>query len=70
VSLRFLADTSAIARKMQDLFGDRSQHNGPSVVDLLVAVTADRSRLTVLHDDHDFPVISRVVGVPVQPVVD
>jgi len=58
------------ARAMQDLLGDRSQHNGASVVDLLVAVTADRSRLTVLHDDRDFAVISRVVGVPVQPVMD
>lgn len=58
------------ARAMQDLLGDRSQHNGASVVDLLVAVTAVRNRLAVLHDDRDYAVISRVVGVPVQKVMD
>lgn len=58
------------ARVMQDLLGDRGQHNGASVVDLLVAVTAARNRLTVLHDDRDYSVISRLAGVAVQRVMD
>lgn len=58
------------ARVMQDLLGDRSQHNAASVVDLVVAVTAARRRLTVLHDDSDYAVISRVAGVLVQRVME
>jgi hypothetical protein len=58
------------ARELQDKLGDLSQHNGASVVDLLVAVTAARGRLTVLHDDRDYEVISRVAGVPVQRVLN
>ena len=42
------------------------QHRGPSVVDLLVAATADAWGLTVLHVDADFDTISRVTGVRVR----
>jgi hypothetical protein len=45
---------------------EASQHRGPSVVDLLVAATAQAWRLTVLHVDADFDTISRVIGVPAQ----
>jgi predicted nucleic acid-binding protein len=58
------------ARQLQDTLGDRGQHSGASVVDLVVAVTAERRRLTVLHDDADYEVISRVTGLPVQRVTD
>lgn len=57
------------ARDLQDQLGDRSQHNGASVVNLVVAVTAARGRLTVLHDDRDYEIISRVAGVPVQRIL-
>jgi hypothetical protein len=60
VSTRFLADTSAIG----------SQHGSASAVDLIVAVTAERHGLTVLHDDRDYEAISRVTGLPVQRVTD
>ena len=56
------------AQDLQDQLGDHGQHNGPSVVDLIVAVTAARSRLTVLHDDSDYDVISRVAGISVQRI--
>ncbi|MFY1689365.1 hypothetical protein [Plantactinospora sp. WMMB782] len=46
-----------------------SQHNGASVVDLVVSVTAVRNRLTVLHDDRDYEVIARLARVPVQRVL-
>jgi predicted nucleic acid-binding protein len=63
-------DAWRLAGELQDLLGDRGQHNGCSPVDLLVAVTATRRRLTVLHDDTDFEVISRATGLPVQRVTD
>jgi hypothetical protein len=50
--------------------GGRSQHHGASVVDLVVAVTGARNRLTVLRDDRDYAVIFALAGVPVQTVMD
>jgi predicted nucleic acid-binding protein len=56
------------ARALQDELGDRGIHNGASLVDLVVAVTATRHRVIVLHDDADYEVISRFTGLPVQRV--
>lgn len=39
------------------------QHRGPSVVDLLIAATAEAWGLTVLHVDADFETIARVAPV-------
>jgi predicted nucleic acid-binding protein len=58
------------ARRLQDLLADHGQHNGASPTDLVVAVTAERHGLTVLHDDNDYETISRVTGLPVQRVTD
>ncbi|HEU4423532.1 MAG TPA: PIN domain-containing protein [Pilimelia sp.] len=58
------------ALDLQDRLSDASQHRGVSIVDLVIAVTAARHRLTVLHDDRDYEVISRVTGLPVQRVID
>lgn len=52
--------------QMQHDLVDASQHRGPSVVDLLVAATAQAWRLTVLHVDADFDTISRVTGLSTQ----
>jgi hypothetical protein len=52
--------------QLQDDLLDASQHRGPSVVDLLVAATAQAWRLTVLHVDNDFETISRVTGLRTQ----
>jgi predicted nucleic acid-binding protein len=46
--------------RTQDALVDAGQHHGPSVVDLLVAATADAWGLTVLHVDADFETIARV----------
>lgn len=51
---------------VQDGLVDLGQHKGPSVVDLLVAATADAWDLTILHVDADFDTISRVVPLHVQ----
>lgn len=50
------------ALELQDLLAASSQHSGASVVDLLVAVTASKHRLILLHDDRDYEVIARVTG--------
>jgi predicted nucleic acid-binding protein len=39
-----------------------SQHRGAGVVDLLVAATAVDRGLIVLHDDHDFETVGRVIA--------
>ena len=38
-----------------------SAHRGPSVVDLVIAATAIRLKLTVLHEDGDFETVARFV---------
>jgi predicted nucleic acid-binding protein len=45
---------------VQDSLVDLGQHKGPSVIDLLVAATADAWGLTVLHVDAAFDTIARV----------
>ena len=49
--------------RAQDALVDLGQQKGPSVVDLLVAATADAWGLTVLHVNADFDTIARVVPV-------
>jgi predicted nucleic acid-binding protein len=56
------------AIKLQDELADASQHTAPSPVDLVIAVTATHHRMTVLHDDGDYEVISRMTGLSVQRV--
>jgi predicted nucleic acid-binding protein len=48
--------------RTQDALVDLGQHKGPSVVDLLVAATAEAWDLTVLHVDADFDAIARVTS--------
>ena len=38
-----------------------SAHQGLSVADLVIAATAIRLKLTVLHEDHDFETVTRFV---------
>lgn len=42
------------------------QHRAPSIADLLIAATAELSRLTVLHVDKDFDLIADITGQPVE----
>ena len=41
------------------------RHRGPSLADVVVAATAERHGVAVLHDDSDFEVIAQVTGQPV-----
>lgn len=57
------------AVELQDQLAATSQHSGASVVDLIVAVTAIRNRLILLHDDRDYEVIARVADLQTLRVV-
>ncbi len=52
------------ALQVQELLADRSTHHGPSAVDLLVAATAELSKLSLLHYDRDFETIAAVTRQP------
>ena len=56
-------DAWRFVARTQDALVDSGQHRGPSVVDLLVAATADAWGLTVLHVDADFETIARVTTI-------
>lgn len=59
-------DVEQRAEEVQEALGDRGQHRAPSLADLLVAATAERAGLTVLHVDKDFDLIAAVTGQPVE----
>jgi predicted nucleic acid-binding protein len=52
--------------RVQDQLVDAGQQKGPSVVDLLVAATAEAWDLTVLHVDADFETIARIAPIRTQ----
>jgi predicted nucleic acid-binding protein len=52
--------------EIQMLLADRGDHRAPSIPDLLIAATAELSRLTVLHVDKDFDLIAAITGQPVE----
>jgi predicted nucleic acid-binding protein len=59
-------DAWRFVERVQDGLVDLGQHRGPSIVDLLVAATAEAWGLTVLHVDADFDTIARVAPVQVR----
>jgi predicted nucleic acid-binding protein len=59
-------DAWRFVQRTQDNLVDLGQHKGPSVVDLLVAATAEAWGLTVLHVDADFETIARVAPIQVR----
>jgi predicted nucleic acid-binding protein len=50
------------------LLGDRGQHRGPSIPDLLIAAIAESAGLVVLHDDRHFDLIAQITNQPVERV--
>lgn len=57
--------TDEIARRaveVQGLLAQRAQHRSVSIPDLLVAATAERFALTVLHYDRDYERIAEITG--------
>lgn len=55
---------------VQEALAASSENQGPSVVDVIVAVVADHHGLTVLHYDADFDAISRATGIPSEWIAD
>ena len=58
------------AGEVQQLLTETGSHRSAGPVDLLIAATAERERLTVLSDDHDFRTVAAVTGQPVKLVTD
>lgn len=54
------------AWEVQMQLADRGQHRAPSIPDLLIAATAEKSGLTVLAVDKDFDLIAEITGQPVE----
>jgi len=54
------------AVQVQAGLATRGQHRAASIPDLLVAATAELSKLTVLHVDKDFELIADFTGQPVE----
>jgi predicted nucleic acid-binding protein len=58
------------AGEVQQMLTEDGMHRSAGPVDLLIAATAERERLTVLCDDRDFQAIARMTGQPVKLVTD
>ncbi|MFJ4090053.1 PIN domain nuclease [Kitasatospora sp. NPDC089913] len=56
------------AAELQERLAQSGAHQCASPVDLLVAVTAARHKLTVLHQDADFETMARLTGQPVRRI--
>lgn len=54
------------ALEVQMLLADRGQHRAPSIPDLLIAATAEKTGLTVLAVDKDFDLIAALTGQPIE----
>nr|WP_260408188.1 PIN domain-containing protein [Planomonospora venezuelensis] len=59
-------DVFRLAHELQDQLASSSAHQGPSAVDLLVAVTAQAHGLKVLHYDRDYETIAKAAGVEME----
>ncbi|MGH3275486.1 MAG: PIN domain nuclease [Streptosporangiaceae bacterium] len=64
--------TDEIARRaieVQGVLAQKSQHRSVSIPDLMIAATAERYALTVLHYDGDYERIAEVTGQATQWIV-
>jgi predicted nucleic acid-binding protein len=58
------------AGEVQQMLTEGGMRRSAGPVDLLIAATAERERLTVLCDDRNFQAIARLTGQPVKLVTD
>jgi predicted nucleic acid-binding protein len=58
------------ASEVQQLLTEAGAHRSAGPVDLLIAATAERERLIVLCDDHDYQTVATVTGQPVKLVTN
>lgn len=57
------------ALEVQAALARTSAHRGAALPDLVIAATAERHRVTVLHYDHEYDLIASVTGQAVRWVV-
>jgi len=57
------------ALEVQTELARSGAHRGAALPDLLIAATAERHDVTVLHYDHEYDLIASVTGQPVSWVV-
>jgi len=57
------------ATDVQGLLAQRAQHRSVSIPDLLIAATAERYGLTILHYDGDYDRIAAITGQPAEWIV-
>lgn len=55
-----------VAMRTQAALAKRSQHRGPTPIDLLIAAIAEVNGATLLHYDRHFDTIARVTGQPME----
>jgi predicted nucleic acid-binding protein len=60
------ARAEALAARSQAALAERSQHRGPSPLDLLVAAVAEANDAVLLHYDRHFDLVARVTGQPAE----
>jgi predicted nucleic acid-binding protein len=58
------------AAEVQQRLTESGQHRSAGPVDLLIAATAERERLVVLCDDHDYRTVAGATGQAVRFVTD
>lgn len=58
------------AREVQQMLTETGSHRSAGAVDLLIAATAERERMTILADDRDYLTVATVTGQPVRLVTD
>ena len=58
------------ANQMQQMLTEAGTHRSAGPIGLLIAATAERERLVVLCDDHDYQTVARVTGQPVKLVTE
>jgi predicted nucleic acid-binding protein len=71
-AFEYLPMTDEIAQRaldVQGLLAQKSQHRSVSIPDLLIAATAERFSLTVLHYDADYDRIAAITRQPVEWIV-
>ncbi|WP_328769740.1 PIN domain nuclease [Streptomyces sp. NBC_00286] len=63
-------DIGQRATEVQALLAEKGHHTCASVQDLLIAATAERHGVTVMHYDADFDAIAQITGQPTEWVVE
>jgi len=64
-AFEYFPTTDEIAQRaieVQGMLAKRSQHRSVSIPDLIIAATAERNVLTVLHYDGDYDRIAQITG--------